>query len=75
MNATPTPEHYDILVEHLITHLPDSFRDRKAVLTVLLTTLPADYDRRREVVQLLHDLRAHDASQLKLVDLLKGGRS
>lgn len=65
MKSKPTSEHFAVFANHVVRSLPDSLRERKVILTCLLSSLPKDHDMRSEVVTLLQHLRAHDAAQLK----------
>lgn len=60
------------ILGHTIGSLPDSFSERKALLSAALDLMPADHPLRLQVGEMLHWLVAHEEHQLQLaIDLSK----
>lgn len=56
----------DRLIGFTLTALPDSIAQRKAILTDVLACLTPQHRLRRQVVEMIQFLEAHEQSQLSL---------
>jgi hypothetical protein len=68
------PHHLDHFVARYIFRLPENINDRKEDLVTLLSLLPKDYPRRREIRALLEIIRAHELAQMRFQELLNFNR-
>lgn len=55
-----------LVIGHSVNTLPDSFRDRKALVAALLDITPARHPHRERLHQLLVELETHERHQLHL---------
>ena len=55
-----------LVISHSVNTLPDSLRDRKALLAALIEIIPTRHALRDRVHLLLTQLEVHEANQLSL---------
>lgn len=55
--------HDDVLVYHVVSHLPEAVRERCRLLEALLAKVPNEYPRRTELARLLDSNKQAIAAQ------------
>lgn len=63
----------DAAVRHLVAHLPDSLKQRRAVLKLLLRAIADDYPHSDWLRTQLAECEQTERSQKKFLELLDGG--